>query len=124
MIHLSSTDQPSVMSIQKSQIIFTKHALSRSQQRYVPQDKIEQVLLWPDKTFSLEDNKTKFIRVIDQRQFQVIASYLAKEDKWLVISAWVRGEEDSKPIFDQLLEELGGGLLWFFKQIIGIFRQK
>jgi len=112
------------MSIQKSQIIFTKHALSRSQQRYVPQDKIEQVLLYPDNTFSLEDNKTKFIRVIDQRQFQVIASYLAKEDKWLVISAWVRGEEDSKPILDQLIEGFGRGLLWFFKQIIGIFRQK
>ena len=111
------------MSIQKSQIIFTKHALSRSQQRYVPQDKIEQVLQYPDKTFSLEDNKTKFIRVIDQRQFQVIASYLAKEDKWLVISAWVRGEEDSKPIFDQLLEGFGRGLLWVFRQIVGIFRQ-
>lgn len=112
------------MSIQKSQIIFTKHALSRSQQRYVPQNKIEQVLQYPDNTISLEDNKTKFIRVINQRQFQVIASYLAKEDKWLIISAWVRGEEDSKPIFYQLLESFGRGLLWVVKQIVGIFRQK
>lgn len=101
------------MSIQKSQIIFTKHALSRSQQRYVPQDKIEQVLQYPDNTISLEDRKTKFIRVIDQRQFQVIASYLAKENKWLVISAWVRGEEDSKPIFEQ-------AILFFTKAIWGV----
>jgi len=112
------------VSIQKSQIIFTKHALSRSQQRYVPQDKIEQVLQYPENTISLEENKTKFIRVINQRQFQVIASYLAKENKWLVISAWVRGEEDSKPILDQLLEVFGRGLIWVFNQIVRIFRQK
>lgn len=111
------------MSIAKSQIIFTKHALSRSQQRYVPQDKIERVLVYPDKTISLEDNKTKFIRVIDQRQFQVIASYLAKEDKWLVISAWVRGEEDSKPALDQLIESFAKGLYWLVRQLLRPFKK-
>ncbi len=74
------------MSISKSQIIFTKHALDRSEQRYVTQEKIEQVLQNPDKTIQIGGGKSKFIRIIDQRHFQVVASYLAKEDKWLIIS--------------------------------------
>lgn len=111
------------MPIAKSQIIFTKHALGRSQQRYVTQDKIEKVLLNPDKTFSLEDNKTKFIRVIDQRQFQVIASYLPKEKKWLIISAWVRGEKDSKSILDQIFEGIVRGFIWIFKQVVNSYKR-
>ncbi len=109
------------MSISKSQIIFTKHALDRSQQRYVTQEKIEQVLQNPDKTIQIDGGKSKFIRVIDQRQFQVISSYLPKEDKWLIISAWVRGEEDRKPALDQLIESFTNGLVWIVRQLLRPF---
>ncbi|MBP9781617.1 DUF4258 domain-containing protein [Candidatus Woesebacteria bacterium] len=109
------------MSISKSQIIFTKHALDRSEQRYVTQEKIEQVLQNPDKTIQIGGGKSKFIRIIDQRHFQVVASYLAKEDKWLIISAWVRGEEDSKPFIDQLIEGFVNGFVWIVKQLFRPF---
>ncbi len=109
------------MSIAKSQIIFTKHALDRSEQRYVTQEKIEQVLQNPDKTIQIGGGKSKFIRIIDQRHFQVVASYLAKEDKWLIISAWVRGEEDSKPFIDQLIEGFVNGFVWIVKQLFRPF---
>ena len=109
------------MSISKSQIIFTKHALDRSEQRCVTQEKIEQVLQNPDKTIQIGGGKSKFIRIIDQRHFQVVASYLAKEDKWLIISAWVRGEEDSKPFIDQLIEGFVNGFVWIVKQLFRPF---
>lgn len=105
------------MSISKSQIILTKHALSRGKQRYVTQERIEQALTNPDKTINLEDNKTKFIRVINERQFQVVATYLPKEDKWLVISAWVRGEEDRSGTAKELLTIIARTLLWILRKI-------
>lgn len=110
-----------IMSISKSQVIFTKHALNRGQQRYVTQEKIEQVLHNPDKIIQIGGGKSKFTRVIDQRHFQVIASYLSKENKWLVISAWVRGEEDSKPFIDQLIEGFVNGFVWIVKQLFRPF---
>lgn len=109
------------MSISKSQIIFTKHALDRSQQRYVTQEKIERVLQNPDKIIQIGGGKSKFIGLIDQRHFQVIASYLSKEDKWLIISAWVRGEEDNKPPLDQIIEGFANGLVWIVRQLIRLF---
>ena len=109
------------MSISRSQIIFTKHALDRSQQRYVTQEKIEQVLQNPDKTIQIGGGKSKFTRVIDQRHVQVVASYLSNEDKWLVISAWVRGEEDSAPVLDQLIGSFAKGLVWIVRQLLRPF---
>lgn len=109
------------MPVNKSQIILTKHALSRGKQRYVTQERIEQTLMNPDKQFDLEDGKTKFIRVVKERQFQVVATYLPKEDKWLVISAWVRGEEDRQSFFETLLFAIGKLLLWPFKKLVQWF---
>ncbi|MCA9372851.1 hypothetical protein KC921_02000 [Candidatus Woesebacteria bacterium] len=108
------------MSISKSQIILTKHALSRGKQRYVSQERIEQALTNPDKTINLEDNKTKFVRVINERQFQVVATYLPKENKWLVISAWVRGEEDRQSLLESILLSIGKLILWPFKKLFSL----
>ena len=106
------------MPINKSQIILTKHALSRGKQRYVTHERIEQALMNPDKQFDLEDGKTKFIRVLNERQFQVVATYLPKEDKWLVISAWVRGEEDRAGIVETLLIGIERVIVWVFQKMI------
>lgn len=105
------------MSIQKSQIILTKHAISRGKQRYVTQNRIEQTLMYPENSFLIEEEKTKFIRNIDGRQFQVIATYLPKENKWLVISVWVKGEEDRHSLTENMLKSIWHHLTeWLRKQ--------
>lgn len=125
MLHLSCTERNhSVMSISKSQIILTKHALSRGKQRFVTQERIEQTLINPDKQFDLEEGKTKFIRTINGRHFQVIGSYLPKENKWLVISAWVRGEEDRQSLLESILLGIGKLILWPFKKVFSLLFQR
>lgn len=79
-------------------IILSKHALDRARSRKMELYGIEKTILEPDQKISLEDNKFKFLKNYSGRNYQLAATYLPKEDKWLVISAWVRGEEDRLPL--------------------------
>jgi hypothetical protein len=82
-----------------SEFIFTKHALQRLSERSISQDAAESVLRNPDKTVPGQKPGTvKFIRQLNGRNTQLVATYLEDQKKWLVVSAWVRGEEDKESI--------------------------
>ncbi|HYD35674.1 MAG TPA: DUF4258 domain-containing protein [Vitreimonas sp.] len=75
--------------------IFTTHAQERLKLRSVSPDDVVKVLRHPTHTFPGDKaNTTKFIRTLNQREIQVIATYLKDQKKWLIVSVWVRGEDD------------------------------
>jgi hypothetical protein len=78
-------------------IVLSKHALERARSRGMELYAIEQLLLFPDHKKELGDGKFKFQKIVNKRNYQAVATWLAKENKWLIISVWVRGEEDKLP---------------------------
>lgn len=76
-------------------LIFTNHALDRMQYRRVSQEAVWRVLQHPDRVEPEEKpGSYRFIRILRGRQYQIIGVHLANEKKTLIISVWVRGEED------------------------------
>jgi len=102
-------------------IILSKHALERAKSRKIATPLIEKIILDPDQTFNLKDGKFKFIKNLDDRHYQVVAAQIKKENKWLVISVWVRGEDDRAP-FVWILITAPFRLLWYLlKNLFQIF---
>lgn len=79
-------------------VIFTNHALDRIELRRIPQEMVVTAIRQPDHKVLEADGDTKFIKTIRGRNVQVVSAYLADEQKWLVKSAWVRGENDPNPL--------------------------
>ena len=76
-------------------VIFTHHAEERLEKRRIAKSDIERTISKPDKSFPGKKQGTvKFIRRIDHRNHQVIAKRLENKKDWLVLSVWVRGEDD------------------------------
>ena len=73
-------------------LVFTKHAWERLSDRSLTKDAVYQAVSFPDKTFHNQDNY-KFIRTLRSRKIHVVATPI-EENKYLVISTWVRGEDD------------------------------
>ncbi len=101
-------------------IVFTDHALDRVDSRSISADKVHATIHYPDKKKSKTDaaDSQKFIRTINGRTYHVVATYLKKEHKWLVISAWVRGEDDQLPLSIQLLL-LPFRIIWWLLKLVG-----
>jgi hypothetical protein len=98
--------------------IFTKHALERANDRAVDQEAVVKVLNHPDQTKPTEKPGTvKFIRTLDGRQIHVVATYLADQKKWLIISVWVRGEEDKVPLSWQVITMPFKLIWWLIKAV-------
>jgi hypothetical protein len=92
-------------------IILTHHAEKRMKKRRMARSDIERVIGNPDKTFpGKKEGTVKFVKWIDQRQHQVVAKLLENKKDWLVLSVWVRGEEDFNWV--QWLVLLPFRLLW------------
>ncbi|HEX7018041.1 MAG TPA: DUF4258 domain-containing protein [Patescibacteria group bacterium] len=83
-------------------LVFTKHALERLNDRTITAEAVQRVIQAPDKKFD-NGGSTKFIRTLDDRKYHVVASYLKQEHTWLIISVWVRGEDDQQPLIWQLI---------------------
>lgn len=84
--------------------ILTKHAKERLKQRWISEHVIESVLRSPDRTEpGSKPGTVKFIRTMNDRQIQLVGTYLKDEDRWLIVSAWVRGEDDKPPLMWQLI---------------------
>lgn len=83
-------------------IVFTDHARDRMRLRRISQTMIVSAIRQPDKKMLESDGDTRFIKMINGRNVQVVSAYLADEKKWLVKSAWVRGEDDPKPLLARL----------------------
>jgi hypothetical protein len=87
-----------------NQVIFTKHATERMSLRSVSESDVRSVLNNPGRTQPAgKPETTKFIRTLRGRDLQVIARHLTAENKTLVISVWVRGEDDPVPLIWTLL---------------------
>lgn len=98
-------------------LIFTNHAYARLKDRSLTSDGVYQTVNWPDFKKSQPDGQTKFIKTIAGRHYQVIAKYLADQQKWLIISNWVRGEEDREPLIWQMICAPFKIIWWVIKKI-------
>lgn len=79
-------------------LVLSKHAQDRARSRGIATSDIATVIHQAQQSTKLDDGKIKFQKIIDGRLHQVIAKYLEPERKWLVVSVWVRGEEDRAPL--------------------------
>lgn len=86
-------------------LIFTKHALERMKLRDIEHGEIVSVLNKPRLTKPSEDQPDAIVstRTLSGRDIHVVTKYLSDQKKTLVISTWVRGEEDPLPLHIQLL---------------------
>jgi hypothetical protein len=73
--------------------------------RKLSQADVVAVMRGPEKTYpGKKDSTVKFIRKIDGRCIHVIGKLLVEKKQWLILSAWVRGEEDPKGLVTRLVE--------------------
>jgi hypothetical protein len=108
-----------------SEFIFTKHALQRLQERSISIDQAESVLRHPTQTFpGKKDGTIKFVRDVNGRNTQLVATYLPDQKKWLVVSAWVRGEEDKVPFMWVLITAPFKLIWWSAKQLWKLGRKR
>ncbi len=77
-----------------SNIAFTKHARERMQERIITEDMVRTAIRMPDHTYIEDDGDTKFICKVRGARVHVVCKPVPEEDKWLVKSTWVRGEDD------------------------------
>ncbi len=96
-------------------VIFTKHALERLELRRLTQEMIFTTIIRPDHYREERDGDSKFIKVVNGRQVHVVSVYLPDEQRWLVKSAWVRGENDPNPNPNPLWQ-------WLLKTLRRLFR--
>jgi len=99
-------------------LIFTHHALDRLKDRSINYAHLVDVVNYPDKKFSQSENTFKFIKTINQRNIHVVAKFLEKDRKWLVISVWVRGEEDRESVVWWLLTQPFRLTIWVIKKVL------
>lgn len=113
------------MAVEYRDLIFTNHAQIRLKDRSLVKEDVYRTVHEADKKKKIDDEKFKFIKIIDQRRYQVIATYLSQDNKWLIISNWVRGEEDKIPLIWQLLSLPFRILFYLLKQIVeAVFGKK
>lgn len=75
-------------------VIWTNHAIERLSKRNIYQHDAIKVMQKPDKTYpGKKENTVKFIRTLNGRNIHLVGS-LNESKKWVVLTAWVRGEED------------------------------
>lgn len=102
-------------------LIFSKHALERMGRRSISKEMVRRTLNNPNKTFpGHSEDSIKFIKNISGRNTHVIATLLP-EKKWLIVSVWVRGEEDTPSIAWRIISfpfVIVFKLAWGFLKII------
>lgn len=102
-------------------IVFTTHAKERAKQRRIALGTIEQVLHHPDKTYPAnQSGQVKFIRRIEGRQIFAIGQYLTDQRQWLILSVWVRGEDDQAPLAWQLLTLPFRASWWLLSTLVAL----
>ena len=104
-----------------AKIILSKHALERAKLRNIELSAIEQIILNPEQKINLRDGKFKFIKNLNNRRYQIVAADIKKENKWLVISVWVRGEDDKAPFIWILITAPFRFLWWLLKNLFRAF---
>lgn len=80
-------------------IVLSKHVEERMAVRRVSRDLIDKTVYQADSSKLEDDGDTKFVKTIDKREIQVIAKPLDDENKWLIKTVWVEGENDPNLIW-------------------------
>lgn len=93
-------------------LVFTNHAYDRIRSRNINEQAIFETVSNPNKKFKKNKNSLKYIKAINDRVYHVVATYKPSEKKHVVISAWVRGEEDKLPIVWRIIT-LPFKLIWW-----------
>ena len=104
------------------QLVFTNHGWERLQDRRLSSDAVWQVVTAPSHQESMGEGKTKYIRVVNGRLIHVVASWLPHEQRWLVISVWVRGEADRVPFIWTLITAPFKFLWWLLRLLFKSLR--
>jgi len=87
-------------------------------QRSVSVDAVYQAVANPDKQFPEKGSKAiKFIRTVGARTYHVVALWKAPEKSWLIISVWVRGEDDKESLIAQIILLPFKLIWWILKQL-------
>ncbi len=81
-----------------AKVIISTHARERISRRAISLTDLEKTIAYPDFRDEQADGKIKFSKTIAGRKHQVVATFLQEQQAWLVVSAWVRGEEDRLPL--------------------------
>lgn len=102
-------------------MIWTNHAMERLASRRIPQSDALKVMQRPDQTFpGKKDNTVKFIRTLNGRKIHLVGS-LNESKKWVVLTAFVRGEEDQYGFPEKYIYMF---VDWLIDRIIGLFKRK
>jgi hypothetical protein len=88
-------------------IVYSKHAEERMQLRAITKEMVLKTIRNPERTYIEDDGDTKFIGTVDGVKLHVVCKPLPDEGKWLVKSAWVRGEDDKGNRVDRYGHYLG-----------------
>ena len=83
------------MQLRAEEVVFTRHARERLEQRKISEQMIINAIAMPYRSFTQKDGGMKFICRINERNVHVVCQPLPEERKWLVITVWVRGEDDN-----------------------------
>jgi hypothetical protein len=97
-------------------IILTNHALERLGKRSVSIDDIWKTIK-SGRKYKQADSTSKFVKTIQGRKIHAVATYLPKDKKWLVVSAWVRGEDDKLPLMWQIIVLPFKIIWWIIKKL-------
>ncbi len=81
--------------INHNTVKFTKHARERLDLRKLNEDMIIDVMRKPNTAHNIDNGKIKFTGKVMGANVYAICKPLSEENKWLVISLWVRGEDDA-----------------------------
>ena len=107
-----------------SKIVFSKHAHERLEQRKITQEMVLATIQKPDRSYPERDGDTKFIRKINGAKVHVVCKPLPEENKWLVKSAWIRGEYDSQNLAQRKNSYTASELRWvriYFYLMLALF---
>ena len=100
-------------------LIFTNHAIARMNERSITDDAIYWVLKDPDtvKGDRYGHQSVKFIRLYRDRLYHVVAQHKPKENAWLIVSVWVRGEDDTESVASQIILAPFRIVWWLIRQL-------
>ena len=84
--------------------------------RKLSEDDVYRVISKPDRTKPGEKPESAvFIRDLNNREVHVVGTYLPDQKKTLIVSTWVRGEEDPVPLSWQFITAPFRLTWWFIK---------
>jgi hypothetical protein len=89
------------MQLREDEVVFTKHARERLEQRKISEEMILKAIETPYRSYIQSDGGMKFICRINGRDVHVVGQPLPEQRKWLVKTVWVRGEDDQGKVVNR-----------------------